>query len=411
MLAPLAEGTSRIDGLAPGADVAATAAALGALGAGSPPASVGHDSIEISGPVGLTSHGGTIDCGNSGTTARLLTGLIAGHPIAARLDGDESLRRRPMARVVEPLRAAGAEIDELGAAGHLPLEIRGGALAPIEHRLEVASAQVKSALLLAGLSAGVPVVVIEPGRSRDHTERLLRAMGVGVESEPVGRGQRVRLEPPPGPLRPISLTVPGDISSAAFFIALAVLGGAGEGLRIAGVGLNPGRTGFLRALELMGTTVEAKATGEQAGEPVGEIVASASEVRGARIPEGWVPTLLDEIPILACVAARAAGVTVISGAAELRVKESDRIAALSQNLAAIGVSCRETPDGLVIEGSDRPLAGRIACAGDHRIAMAFGVLGALPGNEIEMDDTACIAVSYPEFWAQLAEIEEATARG
>jgi 3-phosphoshikimate 1-carboxyvinyltransferase len=309
-----------------------------------------------------------------------------------------------MARVVEPLSAAGAAVRALGAPGRLPIEIDGGALQPIDHESEVASAQVKSALLLAGLAAGVPVTVVEPGASRDHTERMLSAMGASLSVESVGSGQRVRLEPTDRPLRPLDMQVPGDFSSAAFWLSLGLLGGCGDGVVVEGVGLNPGRTGFLRLLLAMGASIETRSTGEQGGEPVGDVVARSSSLRALDLPSEWVPSLLDEIPIIACLAARAAGKTIIRGAAELRVKESDRIAALHDNLSALGVACRELPDGLEIEGSVRPLAGRVETRGDHRIAMSFGVLGALPGNTVAIDDRACVQVSYPGFWEELERV-------
>jgi 3-phosphoshikimate 1-carboxyvinyltransferase len=404
MLAPLAEGTSQIRGLVRGADVRATGAAMGAMAASSIGPLVGGEPIEICGPVELRSPGSTVDCGNSGTTARLMMGLIAGSSVGATLDGDESLRRRPMGRVVEPLRRAGASAREVGEPGHLPIEIEGRALSRIDHESEVASAQVKSALLLAGLASRVPVTVIEPSASRDHTERMLRAMGAHVEAEPWDRGMRVSLDPLSGPLKPIDITVPGDFSSAAFWLGLAVLGGCGGELRIEGVGLNPGRTGFLRVLEAMGASLDAVTTHDEAGEPVGYVVVRPSAMRGIEMPPEWVPSLIDEIPILACVASRAAARTIIRGARELRVKESDRIAALQANLVALGISSRELPDGLQIEGGGRAVSGVVETRGDHRIAMAFGVLGAVPGNTIAVDDTSCAQVSYPGFWEELERV-------
>ncbi len=404
MLAPLADGSSRIRGLARGADVGATGAAMRALGASSIEPFEAGDPIEVNGPVQLRSPESVIYCGNSGTTARLMMGLIAGSSAGATLDGDESLRRRPMARVVEPLRRAGALAREVGEPGHLPIEIEGRALSPIEHEGEVASAQVKSALLLAGLMSRVPVTVVEPGASRDHTERMLRAMGAHVEAEPFGEGMRVSLQALADPLKPIDMAVPGDFSSAAFWLGLAVLGGCGGGVRVEGVGLNPSRAGFLRVLEAMGASLDAVTTHDEAGEPVGDVVARPSVMQGIEIPPEWVPSLIDEIPILACVASRAAGTTVIRGAQELRVKESDRIAALHANLVALGISSRELADGLEIEGGGRALSGVVETRGDHRIAMAFGVLGAVPGNTIAVDDTSCAQVSYPGFWDELTRI-------
>ncbi len=404
MLAPQADGTSTIRGLAPGADVGATSAAMDALGAASLSRPGVGEPIEVAGPLELRSPDSIIDCGNSGTTARLLIGLIAGSSAVATLDGDESLRRRPMARVVEPLRRVGALARELRQPGCLPIEIEGRALSAIEHQSEVASAQVKSALLLAGLASRVPVTVIEPGASRDHTERMLRAMGAHVEVELLQRGVRVRLEPPSGPLKHFDMTVPGDFSSAAFWLGLAVLGGSGDEVQIEGVGLNPGRTALLRVLAAMGASLGAVTTHEELGEPVGEVVARPSELRGVEVPPEWVPSLIDEIPIIACVASRAVGKTVIRGARELRVKESDRIAVLHANLTRLGVSSRELADGLEIEGADRSIGGKVETCGDHRIAMAFGVLGAVPGNAIVVDDRICAQVSYPGFWEELARL-------
>lgn len=407
MLAPLASGASRVDGLATGADVVATGAAMVALGVPYELAELREGRFEVRGPVDLRSPHRHLDCGNSGTTARILLGLLAGRPVTARLDGDASLRRRPMARVIEPLRRAGARIVELGEPGRLPLEVQGGALAPLEHETAVASAQVKSAILLAGLGAGVPACVIEPGPSRDHTERMLGAMGVRVEVEELSGGWRVCLAPPDSPLRALDLAVPGDFSSAAYFLALGLLSGAGAAVRLEGVGLNPRRTGLLRVLEAMGADLEVELTDEVAGEPVGAVVARGSELRGVDVPPEWMPTLLDEVPILAVTAVRASGRTTIRGAGELRVKESDRLATLAANLIGLGVEVHEDPDGLTIDGTAAPLRGPITTEGDHRIAMAFGVLDALPGNELEIDDVECVQVSFPGFWTQLEGVRAA----
>jgi len=375
-----------------------------ALGASATHPLEAEELLEVLGPVELRSPESVIDCGNSGTTARLLIGLIAGSSVGATLDGDNSVRRRPMARVIEPLRRAGAVLRELGEPGHLPIEIDGQALQPVVHETEVASAQVKSALLLAGLASGVPVTVIEPGASRDHTERMLRAMGASVAEEPVERGVRVSCETPSGPLKPIDLSVPGDFSAAAFWLALAVLGGCGGGVRVEAVGLNPGRTGLLRVLEAMGASCDVVQTHDEAGEPVGDVVARPSALRGVEIVPESVPSLIDEIPILACLATRAVGTTVIRGARELRVKESDRISALHSNLTTLGVASRELPDGLEIEGGGDALEGAVEARGDHRIAMAFAVLGAVPGNTVVVNDRTCVQVSYPGFWEELARI-------
>ncbi|MEE9244701.1 MAG: 3-phosphoshikimate 1-carboxyvinyltransferase [Gemmatimonadota bacterium] len=404
MLAPFAAGASRLSGLSQGADVAATAAAMRALGA-LPPDWDPRGEVTIDGPRELKTPAGVIDCGNSGTTARLLLGLVAGSSVSATLDGDASLRSRPMSRAFKPLVAAGAQVRQRGQPGRLPLEIRGGggALEPIEHATGVASAQVKGALLLAGLSARVPVTVVEPAPSRDHTERLLRQMGASVESGRTEAGYRVHFSPP-AELVPFELKVPGDFSAAAFWLGLAVLGGAGPGLRIESVGMNPLRTGFMRALEAMGADIEVEDRGEEAGEPVADIVARRSALTGLDLPPDWIPTLLDEIPILACVAAQAGCRLEIRGASELRVKESDRIAVLFRNLSRLRVEVKELDDGLIIEGSTGTLSGVVEAHADHRIAMAFAVLGALPENSIEIDDASCVDVSYPDFWETLAAV-------
>lgn len=407
MLAPLADGVSRVGGLARGADVLTTAAALRALGAVEVRVSERDEPLEIAGPVELHDPHATIDCGNSGTTARLLLGLIAGRPIRARLDGDASLRRRPMARVVDPLRSAGARFGELGGPGRLPLEISGGSLTAIQHSTLTASAQVKSALLLAGLTAGVPVTLTEPGPSRDHTERMLRSMGVKVSTHEAGAGFRVHYEPGRRPPKPLDLTVPGDFSSAAYWVALALLGGAGPALRVEGVGLNPRRTGLLRALLAMGGAIETVVTGEVAGEPVGMVTARPSALRGVQVPADWVPTLIDEVPLLACLAARAQGTTRITGAAELRVKESDRLATVHRGLQEVGVGSRELDDGLEVEGTRAALSGRVQTEADHRVAMSFGILGAVAGGAIAVDDPGCVAVSFPDFWGELSRIRDA----
>ncbi len=334
-------------------------------------------------------------CGNSGTTARLLTGMVAAHPFVTRFVGDASLSRRPMERIARPLRAMGAMV-ELSPAGGLPMTIGGGTLRGLSWRTDIASAQVKSALLLAGVCAGVEVEVTEPYRSRDHTERLLRYMGATVSCE----HRTVHLQPP-SRLDPLEITVPGDASSAANLIALAVLADAGE-LLLEDVLLNARRTGFLAALRAMGGSLDVEREGGRGGEQVGTVIARPSSLRGIEINAGEVPSLVDELPLLACVAARAEGETVITGAAELRVKESDRIATVAANLRTLGVGVEEADDGLVIGGGSAPLRGLVRTAGDHRIAMAFGVLGALRGNDLTIDDRDCVGVSYPGFWTDLS---------
>jgi 3-phosphoshikimate 1-carboxyvinyltransferase len=393
LLAALGAGRSRIRGILDSADVRSTADALRALGA-DVPAPDAEIVVHGIGVHGIRPPAAALDCGNSGTTARLMAGVVAASPITARFVGDASLSRRPMRRVAHPLEAMGAHF-EFDAADGLPMTVRGGPLRGIDWTNETSSAQVKSAILLAGVIAGVEVSVTEPRRSRDHTERMLAARGISV----VQSGARVTVRRD-GALAARDTDVPADPSSAAFFAALAALASAGE-VTLRDVGVNPTRIGFFEALREMGARVELHAARNEGGEPIADVVVQAGALRGIAIASDRVPSLIDELPLLACVAARARGETTITGAHELRVKESDRIAAVVANLRAVGARADELPDGMVIEGSDAPLAGRIETHGDHRLAMAFGVLGVLPGNRITVDDPDCVAVSFPTFWREL----------
>jgi 3-phosphoshikimate 1-carboxyvinyltransferase len=408
ILSALARGESRIRGLLPQGDPASTSGALRELGVSIPPLSTHGAEVRITG-LGLRQlrpPRNPLDLQNSGTGARLLLGVLAGQPLEAVLTGDESLRSRPMSRVTNPLSSMGASFLALEAEGRLPMLVRGGRLKPFSYALPVASAQVKSALLLAGLVGGVEVRLREPGRSRDHTERMLRALGVDVASGPLDDGWEVFLSQPPAALAPLDLDVPGDFSSAAFFVLLGLLSQGGERLTIEGVGLNPTRTGLLRVLSRMGARIRTEDAREgTSGEPVGSLVVEPSELKACQVGGEEIPGLIDEVPILAMGAVRARGVTRISGARELRVKETDRIKALVRNLEAVGVEVEELEDGLAIQGTDRPLSGMVRSFGDHRIAMAFGVLGALPGNTITVDEPSVAGVSFPGFWEMLAEVQ------
>jgi 3-phosphoshikimate 1-carboxyvinyltransferase len=403
ILASLAEGESRLSGLLHGGDAASTAAALRCLGAGIgvlPPD--GSDLVvEGVGFTGLTPSDRPLDLGNSGTGTRLLLGVLAGSGIRATLTGDDSLRSRPMGRVTEPLSRMGARFQFATEAGKLPVTVQGlRPLQPLDWKSPVASAQVKSAILLAGLVGGASVRVREPALSRDHTERLLQSVGVTVTGRSVESGWEVEVASPPDRIWPFDFAVPGDVSSAAFVLALAVLGGVGESLEVERVGLNPTRTAFLDVLGRMGAQVKVDVDRTAWGvEPVGSISVGPCDLRAVRIGKEEVPGLIDELPLIAALGARADGVTEISGAEELRAKESDRIAAMVENLRALGVSVEEKKDGLDVVGSDRPLRGRIRTRGDHRIAMAFGVLGAIEGNDIEVDDRGAADVSFPGFWS------------
>jgi len=313
-----------------------------------------------------------------------------------------------MRRVTTPLSKMGAVFREMDGPDRLPLEVTGGPLDAIDYDSPVASAQVKSAVLLAGLVGGAFVFVSEPHRSRDHTERMLATCGVPVISHEVDGLWRVELRDPPEDIDPLDLEIPGDFSSSAFFLALAILGGVEGGveggLEIDHVGMNPTRRGLLDVLNRMGAKVGADPFDEDDGEPVSSLRALPSRLVGTDVGGDEVPAMIDEFPVLAILAARAEGVTRITGASELRHKESDRIKALAENLRAVGVKAEELSDGLEIEGGDHPLAGRVSSHNDHRIAMAFGVLGALGGNQIEIDGAAVADVSFPNFWGLLEEL-------
>ncbi len=400
IFAALAVGPSRVRDILESADIQATAAALRAMGVSVPP--LGADiTVQGVGVDGLRSPDAPLDCGNSGTTTRLLTGLVAGlRGRNARFEGDASLSARPMRRVAVPLRAMGARVEFEGDDGHegLPMRVHGAALQPIVWENAHASAQVKGALLLAGLASGVSVYVREPVRSRDHTERMLTARGVSLDvlanGVRLGAAQQVQ---------PLNIDVPADPSSAAFFAALTALADDGE-LRLTDVCLNPTRIGAFDVMGRMGVLLRLEDERVAGGETVGTVVVRPGRLHGTRIGGDEVPRCIDELPLLACLAARANGETRISDATELRVKESDRISAVVMNLRALGVDVEEFPDGMRIVGSQHSLQGRVVTYGDHRLAMAFGVLGALPGNRITIDHPDCVSVSYPQFWSELARV-------
>lgn len=401
MFAAAARGESRLSGLLAGADCRSTAEVLRALGVDIPdlPSDGSEIRVRSEGIGAWHAPHSILDCGNSGTTVRLMMGLLAGRPFAATLTGDESLCSRPMRRITDPLQQMGVGVRELGAPDRLPVEIRGGPLASISHRSPKASAQIKSAVLLAGLSGGVAVEVREPGLSRDHTERMLRSLGVEIDGEATAEGGwRVALRPPQGALPPLEMAVPGDPSSAAFVLAVALLSESEGEVIVPNVGINPTRTGFFDAVRRMGGSIEVLNARESGGEPVGDLVGRGSRLKGIEIGGAEVPSMIDELPVLAALAARAEGETVVRGAEELRAKESDRITAVVDNLRTIGVDAEELPDGFIVRGSDRPLAGRIRTHHDHRIAMAFGVLGALPGVDLEVEEPEVVDVSFPGFW-------------
>lgn len=391
----LARGTTEVYGFLEAEDCLRTLRAVEALGAEVTRKGPGEYRITGTGPRGFGEPADVLDCGNSGTTARLLLGVLAAQPFWTFLTGDDSLRRRPMGRVVAPLAAMGATVVGRADGARLPLGIRGGPLRALHWDLPVASAQVKSAILLAGLHADGPVSVTEPALSRDHSERLLRQFGARLER----RGLTTTVEP--GALQATAVRVPGDISSAAFLlVAGAIVPGAQ--VTVSGVGLNPTRTGILEVLAAMGAALAVSPAAvdpadEARGEPTGEVTVRASELRATTVGGPLIPRLIDEIPVLAVAAACARGRTEIRDAGELRVKESDRLAALARELSRLGARVTEQPDGLVVEGAARLTGARVASGGDHRIAMALAVAGLVAEGETVVEDAACIATSFPGF--------------
>ena len=389
LLSALAEGTSTIKGFLLGDDCLATAAALRALGVEVTPEG-GDLKVEGVGLDGLQAPEAPLDLGNSGTGMRLLAGLLASQPFASELTGDESLRQRPMERVAKPLRAMGAEVAT--QSGRAPVRIDGRyPLSAVDYTLPVASAQLKSALLLAGLRARGRTIIRSPGRSRDHTERLLRSMGVTVES----RLNEVVSISAPDRLDPISTQIPGDFSSAAFFLVAGLLAAPG-GLLIRNVGVNPTRSGLRSIVEAMGGRIETRDRRIIEGEPVADILVSSSELRGIEVPPEWVPLAIDEFPVLFVAAACARGRTVIRGAEELRYKESDRLGVMAAGLRRLGADVVEHADGLVIEGGELQ-GGRVDARGDHRIAMAFAIAGTVARDSIEVMGADQVSTSFPDF--------------
>jgi 3-phosphoshikimate 1-carboxyvinyltransferase len=402
LLGAQAKGRTYIGNASPAADVRATAACLRACGAwvrDFPPDRYALDGAGVG--MSLRSPEHVLDCANSGTTMRLLTGVLAGTDCEATLDGDASLRRRPMARVVDPLLAMGADVTA-SPNGTAPLRVRGHrTLSGLTWRGPVASAQVKSAILLAALSGDGPTTVVEPLPTRDHTERMLRMCGVDVASE----GTKVTVRP--GEIQPFGFRVPADISSAAFFLALAA-SRHGWRVRCPGVSTNPGRTGMLTVLEMMGAEV-LLTEGEPAGgvEPVGDVEVRGAPLRGATISGALTVRCIDELPVLGVLATQADGDTEVRDAAELRGKEVDRIAVLENGLRALGASCESSADGFVVHGPSRLHAARLDAAGDHRLAMAWAIAAALVGDgggESVITGAEVAAVSYPAFFEDLARV-------
>ncbi|EXS70363.1 3-phosphoshikimate 1-carboxyvinyltransferase [Sphingobium sp. Ant17] len=403
MLSALAVGESRVEGLLEGEDVLATAAAMRAMGADIQRDADGIWHIHGVGVGGLLQPEGALDMGNSGTSTRLLMGLLASHDLTATFIGDASLSKRPMARVTDPLAQMGASFTT-SPGGRLPLTMRGACPAvPLDYRLPVASAQVKSAILLAGLNTPGITRVVEPIPTRDHSERMLRGFGADLSVEVEADGTRIITLVGEAELQPQQIVVPGDPSSAAFPMVAALLV-PGSKVTIANVGLNATRAGLIDLLREMGGSIEVINAREVGGEPVGDLIVTASVLQGIEPDPARAPSMIDEYPVAFIAAALAQGRSVFRGLDELRVKESDRIAAMAAGLRAIGVPVEELEDGLIIEGSGgAPLkgGGPIATKLDHRIAMSFAVAGLVSRDGVTIDDMRPVATSFPSFTALL----------
>jgi 3-phosphoshikimate 1-carboxyvinyltransferase len=397
MLASIAQGVTSVRGFLRGEDNISTLNAFRAMGV-----AVADDGetlrIEGKGLHGLTEPSDLLDCGNSGTSMRLITGLLAGQRFFSVLTGDRYLRNRPMKRVIEPLGRMGAAIFGRAGGDRAPLAIVGKELTGIDYASPVASAQVKSAILLAGLYAAGETTVTEPHLSRDHSERMLRYFGADIETLPAGARVRGGRE-----LRGGDITVPGDISSAAFFMVAALIVPGSE-LLIRGVGINPTRTGIIDILTAMGGSLELLDCRELSGEPVADILVRSSRLRGIEIGGDLVPRAIDEFPVLCVAASLAEGRTIVREARELRVKETDRIAAMAANLRKAGVTVVETDDGMEIEGRESLKGGEYESFGDHRIAMSMLVAGLVAAGDITVSDVECIATSFPNFMELLARV-------
>jgi 3-phosphoshikimate 1-carboxyvinyltransferase len=393
ILGAMATGETRVEGLLEGDDVLATARAAAAFGA--TVERLGEGRWRVEGGGGLTSPETVIDCGNAGTGVRLLMGAAAGYPLSATFDGDASLRKRPMKRVTGPLAGMGARFAWAAAEDRLPVTLSGGALRGIDYRQTVASAQVKSAILLAGLNAAGETVVREPEKSRDHTERMLRAFGAEVGVEDDGEGWIIRLRGGQ-PLTGADVSVPGDPSSAAFPLAAGLIT-PGSAVTVEGVMLNPLRTGLFDTWREMGADLEITNRRESGGEAIGDITARHSRLRGVVVPEARAAAMIDEYPVLAATAAFADGVTVMRGVGEMRVKESDRIRLMVDGLRACGVAVEEEPEGFLVTGGPVPGGATVHTAHDHRIAMSHLVLGLAAQAPVAVRDPEMIATSFPGF--------------
>ena len=401
LLNSIASGTAHISNLCVGDDRSSIIRCLRGLGArirvhSTCPITRAEECFEVRGrgPQGLAEPASVLNAGNSGTTIRLVSGLLAAQPFFSVISGDRSLKARPMDRIVQPLTLMGAQIMGRGEDSLAPLAIRGGDLNGISYTLPVASAQVKSCLLVAGLYAKGETVIDQPTGSRDHTERMLGAMGADV------RLNGLRIAVRPSELTAMDVRVPGDISSAAFWLVAACVH-PNASVRIEGMGINPTRNGVIDVLTAMGARIRVENVREEAHEPVADVVAESSDLSATEIRGDTIPRVIDELPILALASCFARGTTVIGDAQDLRVKESDRIRATVDGLSRLGAKIEERPDGMVIRGGTRPSGGVVRSYGDHRIAMTMAIAGLLAGGETHIDGAEAVSVSYPAFWDTL----------
>lgn len=408
LIGGVAQGINRVREPLESDDTEAALACMAALGVEVAPLSSLCDPLGLRftgrGLHGLRGSNAPLFCNSSGTTMRLLAGFLAGQRFDATLDGSEQLRRRPMKRVTEPLRAMGATIADAGGLPPIRIAAANAPLRGIEYALPVASAQVKSALLLAGLYADSPVTIHEPAPTRDHTERMLRAAGVSVQTEPQPDGRStITLAPPAGPLRPLDLLVPADFSSAAFFLAAAAIV-PGAHMRLVEVGLNPTRLGLFDALRAMGARVTIENAREEGGEPIGDLDVRGGELRAIDVGGALAARMIDEFPVFAVAATQAEGTTVVRDAQELRVKESNRLEGLVNELRRLGARIEPTPDGFVIEGPTRLRGGVVDGLGDHRVAMALAVAALVADGETTILGAECVGKTYPGFFKDLGSL-------
>ncbi len=399
MFGSIAKGVTEITGFLQGADCLSTIGCFSAMGV-----EIRNSGEQVTvqgrGLRGLRQPGHVLDCGNSGTTTRLISGILSGQNFPVTLTGDASIRKRPMKRIMEPLQMMGAEITSIQGNGCAPLRIQGRPLQGIHYQSPVASAQVKSAVLLAGLYAEGETKVTEPALSRNHTELMLRYFGAEVDSQETTASIR-----PAEELYGQKIHVPGDISSAAYFIAAGLLVPDAE-LLIRNVGINPTRDGILKVCQMMGADITLLNEDHSSAEPVADILVRSSGLKGCVIEGPLIPTLIDELPVIACLACFAQGETIIRDAAELKIKESNRIQVMAENLTAMGADVTETEDGMVIRGG-RPLHGAsIHCHMDHRIAMSFAVAALAAEGETVIQDSECVNISYPGFYEELGRVVE-----